>query len=274
MYKNVLVALDGSRNSENVLPYAIPLVRTTAASATLVHVLPGESRASDAGALSYLGTIATAFRQKGIDVEQRVLHGDPALEILGVVAALRADLLTLTTHGRGGGTRWIFGSVAHKVLGACPCPLLVVRGLEAPHPEIRRVVVPLDGSAASAAALPHARVFARAFKARLQFLFVASEYGIEAKDSKLRRWMEHEKREMEARFKALSAEIRDLESDSLTLEGDPATRILELSEAREPAIIVMGSHGRTGLKRWAFGSVADKVLQAAKTPVLVASQAR
>jgi nucleotide-binding universal stress UspA family protein len=274
MYKNVLIALDGSRNSENVLPYAIPLVRAAAAAATLVQVLPEEGHASVAGALSYLGTIAATIRQKGVDAEQRILHGDPALEILGAVAALKADLLALTTHGRGGVARWIFGSVAHKILRACPCPLLIVRGLEEPRPAIRRVIVPLDGSAASETALPHARMIARAYQAQLQFLYVAAEPGIEASDSKLRRWMEQEKRHMEERFKALTSDLGEQECDSLIVEGDPATRILEQSEGPEPAVVVMGSHGRTGLKRWALGSVTEKVLQAAKVPVLVAGPAR
>lgn len=270
MYGNLVLALDGSKNSENVVPYAIPLARAAAATVTLLHVLPSGGRAPDAAAVSYLGSVAAIFRRKGLEVEQRILRGDPAVRLLDAAAELKADLLGLTTHGRGGLSRWTFGSVAQKVLRASPCPVLVVRGLEAPRPAIRRIILPLDGSAASDAAIAHARMAARAFRAQLQLVFVSDPPGIEARDSKFRRWIERTRKGMRDRFKTLASEIPELKTESILLDGDPATRILKLSQEKDPSMIVMGSHGRTGVRRWAFGSVAEKVLQAAEVPVLVA----
>jgi nucleotide-binding universal stress UspA family protein len=99
---------------------------------------------------------------------------------------------------------------------------------------------------------------------------VAHAEGIEAQDSKLRGWMTREKRRTETRFCEISRAEPDLEFEHSVVEGDPAARILEHAERHAGTAVVMGSHGRTGFSRWVYGSVSEKVLQAARVPVLIA----
>jgi len=93
---------------------------------------------------------------------------------------------------------------------------------------------------------------------------------MEADDSKLRNWHQRERRRMENEFDAIEKGEPQLNFTRVFGEGDTATRILERVEKEPASIIAMGSHGRTGFSRWMFGSVSEKVLQAAKCPVLIA----
>jgi nucleotide-binding universal stress UspA family protein len=97
-----------------------------------------------------------------------------------------------------------------------------------------------------------------------------AESGVEADDSKLRNWHVKERKRIEAEFDAIEKAEPGIKFTRVFVEGDPATRILERVEKEPASIIAMGSHGRTGFSRWMFGSVSEKVLQAAKCPVLIA----
>src|SRR6185295_2756935 len=98
--------------------------------------------------------------------------------------------------------------------------------------------------------------------------------GVEAEDSKLRGWFSREKKRMEARFAEIAKSERGQKFVPLVEEGDPATRILDRVEKEPASVIVMGNHGRTGFSRWVFGSVCEKILQAAKCPVLISRPSR
>jgi nucleotide-binding universal stress UspA family protein len=136
-------------------------------------------------------------------------------------------------------------------------------------PKVARVLVPLDGSVGSEAALPVATAAARAWGARIILLFVGQAPGVEAKDSKLRNWADREKRRMADRFDQLAKAEKTVEIEGLLDEGDPAARIVHHAEKRPGTLIAMGSHGRTGVSRWVFGSVSEKILQSCRVPLLV-----
>jgi len=149
-------------------------------------------------------------------------------------------------------------------------PLLVARPLEEPAPKVKRILVPLDGSVGSEATLEHATTFAKATDSVIELLHVAHPPGIEAGDSKLRGWYDRERKRTETRFCEIERAEPELRFEQSIDQGDPAVRIKERSEKAPGTIIIMGSHGRTGISRWVYGSVSEKVLQAAKVPVLVA----
>ena len=272
MYTTVLVALDGSENAEKVLPCVEPLLKTSKGKALLLQVLPAGKEGPEAAAQAYLREIAARLGKKKIRAVGKIARGDPAVAIVRGAEELEADLVAFTSHGQGGLAQWVFGSVAQKILRGCSRPLLVVRALEASPARVKRIVVPLDGSIGSEATLPHAIHLARAHGASIELLHVSGESGVEAGDSKLRNWLLREKRRLETRFAEIEQEEPGLKFVRVIEEGDPAARILERVEKEPASIIVMGSHGRTGFSRWMFGSVSEKVLQAAKCPVLIARQ--
>jgi nucleotide-binding universal stress UspA family protein len=269
MVKKVLVALDGSKNAEKVLPYLVPVLKSTGGRAVLVQVVPAVDPAPEAAAKAYLGAVVGRLTGLGVKAEGEIARGDAAAAILGAAEQRGADLLAFTTHGRGGVAQWLFGSVAQKILRGCSRTLLVVRSHEKPRPGVKRVVVPLDGSEESEGALPWAFALARAYGAGVELLYVADEAGVEAGSSKLRGWVEREKRRMEGRFREIERGEPGLKFERSTLEGDAAARIVERGSGRASSVIAMGSRGRTGLSRWLYGSVAEKVLQAASCPLLV-----
>lgn len=266
MERTVVVALDGSRNAEKVLPYLEPLLLAWKARAVLLQV----RQVPDAAAAAYLKAVSGRLVRKKIRCRVEVSRGEAAVGILRAAEEHKADLVAFTSHGQGGLARWVFGSVAQKVLRGCGRSLFVVRALEPVRVPVRRVVVPLDGSVASEAVRPQAVAVARAFGARVQLLYVAPARGLEAKDSKLRGWTEREKARMGARFAEMEREEADLAIDRIVDEGDAAGRIVDRAGGRTSSVVVMGSHGRTGFDRWVYGSVSEKVLQACRVPVLIA----
>lgn len=270
MYATILVALDGSKNAEKVLPSVEPLLKSGKGQAHLLQVLPPGGAGPEAAAQAYLKEISSRLARKKIRSAREIVRGDPAVAIVRAAEERNADLVAFTSHGQGGLAQWVFGSVAQKILRGCARPLLVVRALEEAVAKVKRVVVPLDGALGSEATVPHAVQLAGAHGAAIELLHVSAESGVEADDSKLRNWHGREKRRMEARFDEIERTEPQLKFSRALEEGDPATRILEHVEKEPAAVIAMGSHGRTGFSRWMFGSVSEKVLQAAKCPVLIA----
>jgi nucleotide-binding universal stress UspA family protein len=270
MYRTVLIALDGSKNAEKVLPVVEPVLRAAKSRAVLVQVLPPGEGAPEAAAQAYLRSVSARLGRRKIRAEAEVVRGDPAVAVIRSSEKRHADLVAFTSHGHGGLGQWVFGSVAQKIVRGCTRPLLVVRSLEETARKVRRVVVPLDGSLGSEASLPHALEFARATGAVIELLHVSHPEGIEAGDSKLRGWMLRERRRLETRFCEIGRAEPSLEFHDSIVQGDPAARILEHADRHAGTVIVMGSHGRTGFSRWVYGSVSEKILQAARVPVLIA----
>jgi len=270
MYSTLLVALDGSKNAEKVLPVVEPLLKTAKGAASLIQVLPPGAEGPEAAAQAYLKEICSRLGRKKIRCQGEVVRGDPAVAIVQAAEERKADLVAFTSHGQGGLEQWVFGSVAQKILRGCTRPLLVVRSLEDPVLKVKRIVVPLDGALGSEACMPHAVHLARSYGASVELLHVMAESGVEAGDSKLRNWHAKERKRMESEFDAIEKAEPGIKFSRVFVEGDPATRILERVEKEPASVIAMGSHGRTGFSRWMFGSVSEKVLQAAKCPVLIA----
>ena len=270
MYRTVLVALDGSKNAEKALPYLEPVLRESGGKAVLLQVLPPAAQRPEAAAEAYLKSVKSRLSKKKIRAETEIVHGDPAVAIIEVAKGRQADLVAFTSHGEGGLAQWVFGSVAQKLVRGCERPLFVARPLEDPAPRVKRLVVPLDGSLGSEATLPHAALMARATGAVIELFHVAHPPGVEAGDSKLRGWLDRERKRMETRFCEIERSEPGLSFEQAVDVGDPAARIKERSEKHAGTVIVMGSHGRTGISRWVYGSVSEKVLQAARVPVLIA----
>ena len=139
----ILVPLDGSAMAELALPRATELARAAGARllvlrAAEAHTLPGADP-TDAQirvvqeAEAYLARIAERLGTAGVaEVETSVWYGPPASAIIEAARLRKADLIVMTTHGRSGVQRLIFGSVAESVLRGMTTPILLIRSAEAP----------------------------------------------------------------------------------------------------------------------------------------------
>lgn len=138
-----------------------------------------------------------------------------------------------------------------------------------------RILVPLDGSTLAEAALVHARAMARQFECKVILLrVVVSPYAIAAPDLILAGYDDGQENFIKAAQEYLQGVAIDLQASGLQVttricEGPVAEAIIDHARDEKVDMIVMSTHGRGGLSRWVYGSVADRVLQAAPCPVLL-----
>jgi nucleotide-binding universal stress UspA family protein len=273
--EKILVPLDGSELSDRILTQVKRLLVRHDAEVMLVSVLsPRElERESVPGreieaARRHLGEIASALRGQGANVESDVAVGEPAERIHAFALEYRPSVIAMSTHGRTGVSRWIRGSVAERVLRVTPFPLLLANpfGLaEREERRFRRILVPLDGSPASAEILPLVKDFASHYESEV-LLHVAVEIpAVEPLVYPLMISTEDAQKRLEA-FRAELPGIRVQTSASL---GSPAGTIVDTAEREKVDLVAMTTHGRTGASRWAFGSVAEQVIRHCPCPLLV-----
>lgn len=145
LYKKILVPLDGSDFAAQALAHAEILARTFGSSLELLRVVQdietsvGLAAEFDIGrrenwqadlmrhAQESLATYAADLASRGIAATTRIERGDPSECIVDCAARDGVDLIVMTTHGRSGVARWVYGSVASRILNHAPCPLLLVR---------------------------------------------------------------------------------------------------------------------------------------------------
>lgn len=146
MFKHLLVPLDGSHLAEGALPVAMELASRFDSEITLLRVVRPPYIVSSVGgsayaemlmdlreqahteATDYLRALQGSLRQQGYPAHAHATEGEATAEIiLDVAAELRVDTIVMSTHGRGGISRWVFGSVADKVLQRATVPVLLIR---------------------------------------------------------------------------------------------------------------------------------------------------
>lgn len=212
----------------------------------------------------------------GLDVDATVLEGRPATAIVDRARAMKAALVVVGSRGHGTIESMLLGSVTAEVIDHAPVPVLVARGRR-----IENVVLAWDGSTCASRAAALLRTWPVFAGSKVRVVSVA-DFGIpwwaglpepgspelmgvylDAADASRR---EHDQlaREMMADLRAAG-----LSADSERREGDAAAEILAAAKASDADLIVMGTHGRTGLARLVVGSVARNVLQHATCSVLV-----
>lgn len=206
-----------------------------------------------------------------LDVAYRTIEGQAAEEILRVANEIGSDLIVMGTHGRTG-LRWLLaGSVAVAVLHGATCPVLALRSTEQPRQatEIKVVLHPTDFSADSEAALRVARQLAREHGARLIIVHVEKlEVLVDGTPAAVidpRAYHDA----IEGVRKRVDGPDLKYPVETVLRRGYPAEEIVLTAQDKGCDLIVMGTHGRTGLGRLLMGSVAENVLPKANCPVLL-----
>ncbi len=198
----------------------------------------------------------------------------PAEVIVDYTGDEDVDLVVMGTHGWRGVDRMLFGSVTEEVVRQAPCPVLTVQtGAEgAPGEAVRRVLAPVDFSEASEAAVHHATEIALTYGAEINLLHVVKEplypaaYGVEPVDFPTQDVVGH----VEQQLGDLAREEIGYEHTLVEAEvGHPPTAILEFVDENAVDLIVIATHGRTGLERMLLGSVTERVLRRSPVPVFV-----
>lgn len=139
MYNRILVPLDGSKLAEGIMSHVEAVAAGREAEIIVLEVLPATGVIADVArqerqeADEYLEGVEKGLREKGINARYTIRHGaDAAAEIVDYAETNDVDLIAMSTHGRSGVSRWVFGSVASKVLRGTNKPILLIRPQEAP----------------------------------------------------------------------------------------------------------------------------------------------
>ena len=283
MYKKILVPLDGSKLAEQVMPYARLLANAFGAAVTLLRVSGPDAQlpfSSSQSASDYLEYTAASLRPLPVASVEKI--GNPA-EVIVETAKDDADcLIAMVTHGVTGPGRWILGSIASKVVQSAVNPVLLIRAVENALPSeptaLKRVIVPLDGSGLAETVLPHVMTLASKLKLEVQLVrvysppfnaYVVAEGAIAQRPAQvLKEAQEQSENYLDGKVAGLLANGFNAVSAAV-VEGDAAHEIVELAISSPQSMIAMSTHGRSGIGRWVLGSVAEKVVQHSRAPVLL-----
>jgi nucleotide-binding universal stress UspA family protein len=212
----------------------------------------------------------------GIEVTSEVFEDVPGFAISGAAERVHADLIVMGSRGLSGLKHAILGSVAERTVRTAPCPVLTVKAEDGPL-RLRTIVVGMDFSAAAKRALEIAKLLAQKVGPAHLVLVHAEyvpieleQYLIRDGDSVLQRMSESVKRDLEKVLVGLQND--GVSAEFLSQRGTPEKLIVEIAEQKKADLIAVGTHGRRGLTHLLLGSVAERVVRTAKSPVLTVRQ--
>jgi nucleotide-binding universal stress UspA family protein len=282
MFKNILVPLDGSTLAERALLPAASIAQAMSAKLTLLRVVPQfailaadpmlyeeMNRLGEEESFAYLRAKADDL-DLATSVEVACETGQPADTVIRYVERHSIDLIMMSSHGRSGLNRWVYGSVAERVLRQAPCATSIInaRTVSEERP-CKSILVPLDGSELAEQALEPGRTLAAALGADLHLLRITTDAHQMLETSSMKEVFDGiEDKEMQDAEAYLQAMYADTPDEHVffkveAAQGSVAAGIIDYVEKNAIDMIIMSSHGRTGLRRWVYGSVAEKVLRSA-----------
>lgn len=288
-FQKILCPVDFSLGSQQAMRLAVRLANESGAELVLAHVwyvpplvyaedppFPGDTMQAmiDDQRQDLATAAAEASRLGARSVTTRFLMGVPWAELVELLQGDAAfGLVVMGTQGRTGLDRVLLGSVAERVVRHAPCPVLTVpaRGQVS---AFRHVLCPVDFSESSRRAVALAAELVAGGGAGITLLHsieVPVNYSGEPRvegfaevvDKRAARLLEDWARDLRTRV--------SVPVTTRSRIGSPGAQILAvLDDGRTFDLVVMGSHGRTGLRRVLLGSVAEKVVRHAGCPVVVA----
>ncbi|MDY6764551.1 MAG: universal stress protein [Halobacteria archaeon] len=283
MYENILIPTDGSKGAEGGVEHGLRIARRYDATVhTLFVVEPVYPTADFEDFTTNWNTIKEAFRDQGERVTEEVAdrvdehglkavtsvqEGSPHGVILDYADENDIDLIAMGTHGRTGLRRYLMGSVTERVIRSSEVPVLAAK---APKEDDRKgdynnVLIPTDGSRGVERAIEHGLNIADEFDANLHALYVI--------DTDIVNWstlLDTFSEEGEVATKEIEKRAASFNMGTTTevVEGTPHEEILDYIKKKNIDLVVMGTHGRSGLDRLFIGSVTSKVVRSSEVPVL------
>jgi len=301
----VIIPLDGSKLAEQAIALAYSMALRMNNDVLLLQVVEKEAKSLPAQsdqairidelpdyplsqAKAYLQGIAERLQMEGgPSVSYDVVFGRPGEGIARVANEREASYVVMSTHGYTGFTRWMMGSVADRVLHLTERPLVLIRppqnvtydALEKQMtqlPEIKRMVVPLEGLPLAEQILPYVKQLAQAYGEEDIFLFHAMPAFpaglVPMQTAKLKReWLALSQEEAQTYLGNL---VNELRRQGHTVQfairvGMPAQEILEYTKEVDADLIMMTTHARDGINRFLLGSVTSHIVKGGQVPVMV-----
>jgi hypothetical protein len=264
--EKLMVATDGSEHSETAIREAINLAKICSSNLIAVSVvktnlefdsvLPQFVEKAEQEAITHLESVKARATKEGVDCMTIVgLSEEPYEDIVRHASKNNVDMIIMGTHGRTDMKRLMMGSVTALVIGHAPCKILVLP-LNA-RVGCKNVLVATDGSKYSDAAASEALGISKRCGSSLIVISVASS------DTEMASAKDNVNKVVDA------AEKEGIKTTSVVTKGKPYEAIIETSKQKEADLIVVGSHGRTGLARLLMGSVTERVIGLAEAAVLV-----
>jgi len=275
----VVVGYDGSREGRRALDWAVGEARARALPLTVVHAWQAYLGSPMAMPVLDMGAVAQQTLDGGVE---HVRKAAPDVEVRGVLesgqaaaklieAGRSAELIVLGQRGLGGFSGQVLGSVSAQVVAHAPCPVVVVRGDPDRRPETQdgRVVVGVDGSPASRAALAMAFAEAERHEASLQAVVVWESVPV----GDLPPLIDEDgmREAAKARLEELMTPLRErhpgVDAQAEVVVGSPREVLLDASE--DALLLVVGSRGLGGFRGLLLGSVSHALVRHAPCPVAV-----
>jgi nucleotide-binding universal stress UspA family protein len=299
MFERILIPLDGSPRAELILAQIGRILRRADSEILLLRVLesmPSLARVDTAALLrkdreeaqAYLHDLAQRLGAAGASkVHARIAEGSAAETVLKVADDEGATLLAMTTHGRSGVARWAMGSVAEKLARHAKIPLLLLRSFRRnPYGDLepavpvefpfRKILLPVDGSEASLEAVTPAEKVAALYDSEVVLLHAMPPWPpagavLPGMEAGMPEPQPIPNPDQDPATEKAAARLRHagLAVVRRTVAGDPAAEIVDLSHASGVDLIVMATHGRSGVARWMLGSTAERVVRSVGVPVLL-----
>jgi nucleotide-binding universal stress UspA family protein len=295
MFKYILVPLDGSQMAEAALPVAVSMAQKFGSRVTLFHVIErdapsevhGERHLDDPReAGQYLDAIASRIFPADVEIDCHV-HEAPvsrvSLSIAEHVRELGVDLVVMCTHGKSGLKAFMFGRIAQQAAALSTTPVLFVHpGEEGSPPEFicRRLMVPLDGNPEHEEGLAVARELAGAYGAEINLVMVIHNLStLPGEKAATARVLPRASAalldiaQMDAE-KYLASQSEHLTAAGITasarvLRGDPVDVLPEAVEQAGVDLVVLATHGKTGMEAFWSGSATPFLSRRIRTPLLL-----
>jgi nucleotide-binding universal stress UspA family protein len=291
MIKRILVPLDGSQMAESILPLVVALAQCTSATVILLHIIEDRPPRSVHGE-PHLTTVPESERYlqelsarllPDIKVEHHVHdveENDVALSVAAHAGELQVDVIALCTHGRSGPRRVVWGSIAQQVLKRADVPVLIARpDMQVPI-RLTLLLLALDGTVAAEVALPMTLELATACGSHIEVVRVVPTAGTLAGDEAAVARLVPSATDAALNLEAVASatylvEVLARLSDAgataspQILRGDPAQMVAEAARKSDASIIVVATHGRSGLGALWTGSVGANLVSSCDRPLLL-----
>jgi nucleotide-binding universal stress UspA family protein len=293
MFHTLVVPLDGSQLAERSLPYAVRLAQASQGKLVLMRAamaapLPTladinwehDQTAAVAEAQQYLRDVAERIDNQVTTVDTIVTCGRAADNILETIETVQADAVVIATHGRTGFSHLLYGSVTEEILSKCSVPVFAVYAQpgQAPtapfSPDRARILVPQDGSAYDAPAV-QAALNLLGPEGEIVLVTVASppEHVQRDHTGRVIAYLDQQEEMRTREARDYLAEVaRGIPGAHVSTDvrvGDAVSGIAMAATDKTVDLIVMATHGRTGVTRAVLGSVAGLVLRTSNVPVVL-----
>lgn len=269
--RRLLVPLDGSALAERTLGIVRAIARRSPCEITLLNVLNEREPIPDAA--RYLDECRRALEETtDAVVRYHLMEGDAAERIVGFAEDHRSSLIVMATHGRTGIGRLVRGSVTEAVLRRASAPVLAANpsALDAVDSSFRKIFVAIEGAATPPDVLPVVMDMAKTFGASVTLFYaiepVVAEMGEPAlallgpTPAEAAAWLEPHRAKLAS--EGIDARVK-------IATGPAASAILATAALEDADLVALTTHGRNGIERFLWGSVAEDVLRRCRRPVLI-----